>query len=151
MEYQLRVQEQLRAQTDRMRATQRQMEREQAKKDTLIQKEKERQATRQWWKTPYSSSTTAWVHSGGAKRTSSGEVRPWANTLEESMVVQPANSTINLNSTEEEIEVLLLDQDLGDEELEMEERMDTAPPPPTQEHDRDGENKNKASKGPRRT
>ena len=51
-------------------------------------------------------------------------------------MVQPAESTINLNTTEEEMEVLLLDQDLGDEEPELEE-MDTAPPPPTQEHDRE--------------
>ena len=134
-----------------MRATQREMEKEQTKMETLIKREKERQETRQWWKTPYSSSTTAWVHSGGAKGTSSGEVRPWVNTPEESMVVQPANSTINLNSTEEEMEVLMLDQDLGDEELELEERMDTAPPPPTQEQNRDEEKESKASKGPKRT
>ena len=133
-----------------MRATQREMEKEQTKKETLIKREKERQATRQWWKTPYSSSTTAWVHSGGAQGTSSGEVRSWSSTLEESMMVQPAESTINLNTTEEEMEVLLLDQDLGDEEPELEE-MDTAPPPPTQEHDRDGEKDKNTSKGPKRT
>ena len=45
----------------------------------------------------------------------------------------------------------MLDQDLGDEELELEERMDTAPPPPTQEQNRDEEKENKASKGPKRT
>ena len=99
------------------------MEKEQAKKENLIKKEKERKATRQWWKTPYSSSTTAWVHSGGAQRTSTGEVRASSNTLDESMVAQPNDSTINLDSTQEEMEVLVLDQDLGEPELE--ERMDT--------------------------
>merc|ERR1711954_501387 len=88
-------------------------------------KEKERSATRQWWKTPYSSSTTAWVHSRGAQRTSTGEVRPWTNTLDESMVAQPQDSTVNLDSTQEELEALMLDQDLGDMEPELEERMDT--------------------------
>ena len=80
-----------------------------------------------------------------------GEVRPWANTLEESMVAQPNNSTVNLDSTEEEMEVLVLDQDLGDVEPELEERMDTAPPPPTQEQDDDKEKEGKASKGQKRT
>ena len=144
------MQEKIRGQAEAMRAMQRELEQEQARKEDLLKREKERQATRQWWKTPYSSSTTAWVHSGGAQGTSSGEVRPWSSTLEESMMVQPAESTINLNTTEEEMEVLLLDQDLGDEEPELEE-MDTAPPPPTQEHDRDGEKNKKASKGPKRT
>ena len=127
------------------------MDREQARKDTILQKEKERQAARQWWKTPYSSSTTAWVHSGGAKGTSTGEVRPWANTLEESMVVQSANSTINLNTTEEEMEVLELDQDLGDEELELVERMDVATPPHTKELTGEKEKEGKNTKAPKRT
>ena len=130
-----------------MRATQREMMREQARKEDLLKKEKERSATRQWWKTPYSSSTTAWVHSGGANRTNSGEVRPWANTLEESMVAQPNESTVNLDTTQEEMEVLVLDQDLGDVEPELEERMDTAPPPATQEQDNTVEKEGKASKG----
>ena len=134
-----------------MRAMQRELEQEQARKEDLLKREKERQATRQWWKTPYSSSTTAWVHSGGAQGTSSGEVRPWASTLEESMVVQPANSTINLNSTEEEIEILMLDQELEVEELELEERMDTAPPPATQEQDDAMEKEGKTGKGQKRT
>ena len=118
--------------------------------EELLKKEKERSAARQWWKTPYSSSTTAWVHSGGAQRTSSGEVRPWANTLEESMVAQPNDSTVNLDSTQEEMEVLVLDQDLGDMDPELEERMDTAPPPATQEQDDAMEKEGKASKGHKR-
>ena len=124
-----------------MRVTKKEMEEEQARKEELIKKEKERKATRQWWKTPYSSSTTAWVHSGGEKGTSSGEVRPWANTLEESMVAEPNNSTINLDTTEAEMEVLVLDQDLGDVEPELEERMDT------QEQDEAMGKEGKASKG----
>ena len=101
------------------------MRREQTRMEELLKKEKERSAARQWWKTPYSSSTTAWVHSGGEQRTNTGEVRPWANTLDESMVAQPNDSTINLDSTQEEMEVLLLDQDLGEPEPELVERMDT--------------------------
>ena len=124
-----------------MRATKKEMEEEQARKEELIKKEKERKATRQWWKTPYSSSTTAWVHSGGEKGTTSGEVRPWANTLEESMVAEPNNSTIDLDNTEAEMEVLVLDQDLEDVEPELEERMDT------QEQDEAMGKEGKASKG----
>ena len=126
-----------------MRATQMEMRREQARKEELIKKEKERSAARQWWKTPYSSSTTAWVHSGGAQRTNTGEVRPWANTLDESMVAQPNDSTVNLDSTQEEMEVLVLDQDLGEPELE--ERMDT------QETDNATEKEGKASNHTKRT
>ena len=124
-----------------MRATKKEMEEEQARKEELLKKEKERKATRQWWKTPYSSSTTAWVHSGGEKGTSLGEVRQWANSLEESMVAEPNNSTINLDTTDAEMEVLVLDQDLGDVEPELEERMDT------QEQDEAMGKEGKASKG----
>ena len=124
-----------------MRATKKEMDEEQARKEELLKKEKERKATRQWWKTPYSSSTTAWVHSGGEKGTSLGEVRPWANTLEESMVAEPNNSTIDLDNTEAEMEVLVLDQDLEDVEPELEERMDT------QEQDEAMGKEGKASKG----
>ena len=119
------------------------MRREQARKEELIKKEKERSAARQWWKTPYSSSTTAWVHSGGAQRTNTGEVRPWANTLDESMVAQPNDSTVNLDSTQEEMEVLVLDQDLGEPELE--ERMDT------QETDNAKEKEGRANNHTKRT
>ena len=41
------------------------------------------------------------------------------------MVAQPNDSTVNLDSTQEEMEALMLDQDLGDMEPELEERMDT--------------------------
>ena len=121
------------------------MRREQTRMEELLKKEKERSAARQWWKTPYSSSTTAWVHSGGAQRTNTGEVRPWSNTLDESMVAQPNDSTINLDSTQEEMEVLLLDQDLGDMEPELEERMDTG------ERDSTTEKEGKAGNHPKRT
>ena len=81
------------------------------------------------------------MHSGGERGTSSGEVRPWANTLEESMVAEPNNSTINLDTTDAEMEVLVLDQDLGEVEPELEERMDT------QEQDEAMGKEGKASKG----
>ena len=128
-----------------MRATQMEMRREQTRMEELLKKEKERSAARQWWKTPYSSSTTAWVHSGGEQRTNTGEVRPWANTLDESMVAQPNDSTINLDSTQEEMEVLLLDQDLGEPEPELVERMDTG------ERDNATEKEGKASNHSKRT
>ena len=118
----MKVQAQVREQQERMRKTQREMIREQSKKEEELKKEKERGATRQWWKTPYSSSTTAWVHSGGANRTNPGEVRPWTNTLDESMMAQTNESTINLDDTVNEMEVLVLDQDLGDMDPELEER-----------------------------
>ena len=127
------------------------MNREQAKKEEELKKEKERGATRQWWKTPYSSSTTAWVHSGGANRTNPGEVRPWTNALDESLMVQTNESTVNLDDTVDEMEVLVLDQDLGDMDPELEERMDTAPPPATQEQDDTMEKEGKANKGHKRT
>ena len=57
----------------------------------------------------------------------------------------------NLDSTEDEMEVLVLDQDLGDVEPELEERMDTVPPPATQEQDNAMEKEGKASKGHKRT
>ena len=120
------------------------MRREQTRMEELLKKEKERSAARQWWKTPYSSSTTAWVHSGGAQRTNTGEVRPWATTLDESMVAQPNDSTINLDSTQEEMEVLLLDQELGEPEPELE-RMDTG------ETDNASEKEGNASNNKKRT
>ena len=67
------------------------------------------------------------------------------------MVAQPNESTVNLDSTQEEMEVLVLDQDLGDVEPELEERMDTAPPPATQEQDDAKEKEGKAGKGQKRT
>ena len=75
--------------------------------------------------TPSSSSTLTWVHSGGKRGTSTGEVRAWNNRLNQSMMGNPANSTINLDTTAEEMEVLDLDQDLTMEEtVAMEEDLD---------------------------
>ena len=68
--------------------------------------------TRQWWKQPTSSSTLAWVHSGGARGTSQGEVREWYRQANHSMAVNANNTTVNLDTTEEEREVLDLDQTL---------------------------------------
>ena len=102
----------MREQTERMNRARRDLDRRQQHKDNLLAKEKERQATRQWWKTPSSSSTLAWVHSGGARGTSTGEVRPWSSMTNQSMLGNPAESTIHLDTTAEEMEVLGLDQDL---------------------------------------
>ena len=129
----MKVQAQVREQQERMRKTQREMIREQSKKEEELKKEKERGATRQWWKTPYSSSTTAWVHSGGANRTNPGEVRPWTNTLDESMMAQTNESTVNLDDIVDEMEVLVLDQDLGDMDPELEEGVEERMEMDTQE------------------
>ena len=88
------------------------LDRHQQQRDSQLAKEKECQAIRQWWKTPSSSSMLAWVQSGGARGTSTGEVRPWSSRTNQSMLLNTADSTINLDTTAEEIEVLELDQDL---------------------------------------
>ena len=86
------------------------------KKDNTLEKEKQRQVARLWWKQPTSSSPLAWVHSGGARGTSQGEVREWHRQANHSMAAN-ANETINLlNSTQEETEELDLDQTLTLEE-----------------------------------
>ena len=79
--------------------------------------------TRQWWRQPSSSSTMAWVHSGGARGTSQGEVREWTDRANESMAGQANNTTINLETTLEEMEVLELDQTLTmDPDVDADER-----------------------------
>ena len=55
---------------------------------------------------------------GGARGTSQGEVRQRWSRAEESMVVNPNNTTIHLDTTQEETEVLDLDQTLT-EEMDM--------------------------------
>ena len=116
LEYQHKVQEQIRAQQARMHETRRDLNRKKEKKDSNLEKEKQRQVARQWWKQPTSSSTLAWVHSGGARGTSQGEVREWHRQANHSMTAN-ANETVNLlNSTQEEIEELDLDQTLTLEE-----------------------------------
>ena len=116
------------------------LERRQLQRDSQITREKERQATRQWWKTPSSSSTLAWVHSGGARGTSSGEVRPWnsSGNMNQSMLVNKADSTVNLNSTAKEMEVLNLDQDLMEEEPEQMEEDTATPHTQAQAKDKEG-------------
>ena len=79
------------------------LERQQEQRDNHPAREKQRQATREWWKTPSSSSTLAWVHSGGVRGTSMGEVRPWSNQANQSLQVHSNNSTIHLNTTAEEM------------------------------------------------
>ena len=119
------------------------LERRQLLRDSLLTREKEQQATREWWKTPSSSSTLAWVHSGGARGTSSGEVRPWncSNNVNESMMVHKADSTVNLNSTAEEMEVLDLDQNLMEEEPEPKQMEEDTATPHTQAQGKDKEGK----------
>ena len=112
------MQEKIRAQQERMLETKRDIARRQERKDKQLDAEKQRQAARQWWKQLTSSSTLAWVHSGGARGSSQGETRPWGNQANQSVVVNCNNSTINLNATEEEIEVIDLDQTLTDAHFE---------------------------------
>ena len=99
-----------------MHETRKNLSRKKEKNDSTLEKEKQRQVARQWWKQPTSSSTLAWVHSGGARGTSQGEVREWHRQANHSMAAN-ANETINLlNSTQEETEELELDQTLTLEE-----------------------------------
>ena len=67
-----------------------------------------------------------WVHTGGARGTSEGEVRQWTRRANESLAGQ-ANTTVrDLDTTLEEIEVLELDQTLTmDNEEEAGEEDDT--------------------------
>ena len=92
----------------RMNKARRDLNKHQQYMDNQLIRERERQATRQWWKTPSSSSTLAWVHSGGVRGTSTGKVRPWSSRMNQSMLVNTVDSTINLDMTAEEIEVLEL-------------------------------------------
>ena len=57
LEYQRRVQEKLRAQTSRMLRAKQDLDRRQEQQDKQLAKEKQRQATWEWWKTPSSSSS----------------------------------------------------------------------------------------------
>ena len=95
-----------------MLETRREMEKTREKKEKMLDEEKKRQMTREWWRQPASSSTMTWVHSGGARGTSQGEVREWTRRANESMARQANNTTINLETTLEEMEVLDLDQTL---------------------------------------
>ena len=101
---------------------------------------------RQWWKQPTSSSTLAWVHSGGAGGTSLGEVREWNGQANQSMAANANNTTVNLDTTQEEMEVLDLDQTLTDKtDVTLEEREGDST---TRARDSKGE-KNKLGKGRR--
>ena len=57
----------------------------------------------------------------GARGTSQGEVREWSDKANESMAGQANNTTINLETTLEEMEVLDLDQTLT---MELDENME---------------------------
>ena len=123
LEYQRQVQERLRAQTACMQEAKRDLDKQQERKNKMLEKERQRQVTRQWWKLPASSSTMAWVHSGGARGTTQGEVRQWSGQANESMMGNANNTTINLDSTQEETEVIELDQTLTEEiNVTLEER-----------------------------
>ena len=86
------------------------------------------------------------MHSGGANRTNPGEVRPWTNTLDESMMAQTNESTINLDNTVDEMEVLVLDQDLGDMDPELEEGVEERMDMDTQEQTEAMEKEGRANK-----
>ena len=61
-----------------------------------LTKEKEKQATREWWKNPTSSSIITWVHSGRERGVQAGEVRDWDVRMNLSSTANPANSMIDL-------------------------------------------------------
>ena len=125
LEYQRQVQEKVRRQTEKMFEMKREMEKTREKKEKLLEEEKKRQLTREWWRQPASSSTMTWVHTGGARGTSEGEVREWTRRANESLAVM-ANTTVrDLDATLEEIEVLELDQTLTLDQGETEEENDT--------------------------
>ena len=106
-----------------MQEAKRDLDKRQERKDQMLKKERQRQVAHQWWKQPTSSSTLAWVHSGGARGTSQGEVREWSSQANQSMAVNANNTTINLDTTQEETEVLDLDQTLTEEtNVTLEER-----------------------------
>ena len=95
------------------------MEKTREKKEQMLEEEKKRQMTREWWRQPASSSTMTWVHTGGARGTSEGEVRQWTRRANESLAGQ-ANTTVrDLDATLDEIEVLELDQTLTGDQEEM--------------------------------
>ena len=63
------------------------------------------------------------MHSGGARGTSQGEVREWYRQANHSMAVNANDTAINLDTTQEETEVLDLDQTLTREpNVTLEER-----------------------------
>ena len=101
------------------------MEKTREKKEKMLDEEKKRQMTREWWRQPASSSTMTWVHTGGARGTSEGEVREWTRGANESLAVM-ANTTVrDLDATQDEIEELELDQTLTPDQEETEAENDT--------------------------
>ena len=127
LDYQRRVQEKVRKQQAKMYEAKKDLARKQEVKDRKLEEERQREATRQWWKQPSSSSTLAWVHSGGARGTSQGETRQWGGHANQSLMVNFNDTVINLNSTKDEIEVLDLDQTLTEQHnLDIEQEQEEA-------------------------
>ena len=90
------------------------LERRQQEQEELLAREREKQAAREWWRNPASSSTLTWVHTRGESGTPAGEIRDWDVRVHQSTLVNPANSMVNLENTEEEME---LGQDLSLKEI----------------------------------
>ena len=91
------------------------------------------------------------VHSGGARGSIQGETRPWGNQggnqANQSVVGNCNNSTINLNATEEEIEVIDLDQTLTDAHFEATEQGVEEDPNNTRERNMGEKPKNSKGNG----
>ena len=83
------------------------LERKQQEKEETLAREKERQAAREWWNNPTSSSTITWVHSSGERGVQAGEVRDWDVRVNLSTMANPVDSTIDVEELEEAMDVSL--------------------------------------------
>ena len=67
----------------------------QKEKEDKIARERERQATREWWGNPTASSTITWVHSGGERGVPASLAADWDVRMNLSTMANPANTTVN--------------------------------------------------------
>ena len=79
----------------------------QKEKEDKIARERERQATREWWGNPTASSTITWVHSGGERGVPASLAADWDVRMNLLNTANPANSMVNIEDTEVDMDVSL--------------------------------------------
>ena len=91
---------------------------QQQQRQETLDRERERQATREWWSGPRASSTITWAHSGGQRGVQAGGVMDWDTKVNLFIMANPGDGTKDLEEVDEamdmsleEITVLKGDQD----------------------------------------
>ena len=103
------IQQQLadqRAAMDRARAD---LDRKQQEKEEQLARERERQATREWWGNPTAFSTITWGHSEGERGVQASRVEDWNVRLNISPMANAADTTASTIDPDEEIALSLED------------------------------------------